>query len=159
MDDAPIPLPAVPENYLVVGIGASAGGLRALTEFFEAVPKNSGMAYVVVVHMSPEHESRRPDLLQQATAMPVEAVRQRVAIEPDHVYVISPKSELRMHDGTLEPSASGKPRLMMTIDLFLQTLAEAHRPRQLAILEGDTDTELRDGDPGQKAEDPIRISH
>ncbi|MGE5105037.1 MAG: chemotaxis protein CheB [Betaproteobacteria bacterium] len=120
---------------MVVGIGASAGGLKALTQLFEHLRNDTGMAYVVVVHMSPEHESRMPELLQQVTAMPVEAVTASVAIRPDHVYVISPKSELRVHDGKLEPSQPARRRSgAMTIDPFLETLAEAHQQRAVGII-------------------------
>ena len=69
--DASMVPPDTPDHdFMVVGIGASAGGLKALTELFEHVPEHIGMAFVVIVHLSPEHESRLPDLLQQATTMP-----------------------------------------------------------------------------------------
>ena len=90
MNEEPIVPPpgTLTEDFIVVGIGASAGGLRALMEFFQAMPPNSGMAFVVVVHLSPEHESRMHDVLQQVTAMPVTAVNERVRIQPDPIYVI-----------------------------------------------------------------------
>jgi two-component system CheB/CheR fusion protein len=69
----------------VVGIGASAGGLGALKEFFHHVPANSGLAYVVVVHLSPEHKSHPADLLQPHVKMPVEQVTETMALKADHV--------------------------------------------------------------------------
>jgi chemotaxis response regulator CheB len=70
--EATVPEPGKPVgDLMVVGIGASAGGLKALLEFFSHTIEQSGMAFVVVVHLSPEHESRLPELLQQATRMPV----------------------------------------------------------------------------------------
>ena len=122
-------------DAMVVGIGASAGGLKALIELFQHVPSNTGMAYVVVVHLSPEHESRMPDLLQQTTTMHVQPVTEAVHIQPNHVYVISPNSQLRMYDGKLEPTEATKQRGgRMTIDLFLETLANAHKHRAVGIV-------------------------
>ena len=103
---------------MVVGIGASAGGLAALTEFFEYAPDDAGIAYVVVVHLSPEHQSRLPELLQQATKMPVCAIKNSVHIEPNHVYVISPKAQLRIFDGKLESTEPVRRHGPMTISFF-----------------------------------------
>lgn len=74
----------------VVGIGASAGGLLALQSFFDAMPGDTGMAFVVVTNMVPERESLLPEILQKNTGMPVRQVQELTAIEPDHVYVIPP---------------------------------------------------------------------
>ena len=138
MSEAPvIPPPGNPtDDCMVVGIGASAGGLKALIDLFKQVPKNTGMAYVVIVHLSPEHESRMADILQQATALPVASVTETVRIQPDHVYVISPNSLLRMYDGKLASStlAQRGSRGRMTIDLFMETLAEAHKHRAIGVI-------------------------
>ena len=82
---------------MVVGIGASAGGIRALQTFFEALPARPGIVFVVVMHLSPEHESNLAQVLQPHTAMPVAQVRAHVRMEPDHVYVIPPKPAPRDH--------------------------------------------------------------
>jgi two-component system CheB/CheR fusion protein len=120
---------------MVVGLGASAGGLKALGEFFQNLPAATGMAYVVVVHLSPEHESSMRHLLQQSTRMPVAQVTESVRIEPNHVYVISPNSQLTMRDGSLEPAPGVKHRgSRMTIDVFLETLGEAHKHRAVGII-------------------------
>lgn len=76
--------------FPVVGLGASAGGLLALTRFLEHLPSDSGMAFVVVLHLSPKHESAADQILARSTRMPVTQVVSPVAIEPNHVYVISP---------------------------------------------------------------------
>src|ERR1700710_547038 len=75
-------------TFPVVGIGCSAGGLQALLEFFGAVPADSGMAFVVILHLSPDHESSAAAILQRATSMRVTQVTGRIAIEANHVYVI-----------------------------------------------------------------------
>ena len=82
------------ENFLIVGLGASAGGIHALKEFFAQVPKDSGMAYVVILHMSPEHESHLAQILQVASPIPVTQVRERVKVNPNHVYVVPPTHNL-----------------------------------------------------------------
>ena len=75
-------------HLVVVGIGASAGGIKAVKEFLTGVPSNSGMAYVVILHLSPQHESRLAEVLQGSTPMPVAQVTETVAVRPDHVYVV-----------------------------------------------------------------------
>ena len=62
--------PDLPKEFLVVGIGASAGGIQALKTFFENMPADSGMAYVVILHLSPDHDSRLAEVLQQSAAIP-----------------------------------------------------------------------------------------
>src|SRR5688572_25459487 len=125
----------VPKDYAVAGIGASAGGLAALQAFFERVPSNTGIAYVVVVHLSPEYESHIAELLQSVTTLPVRQVTRPVRVAADHVYVISPRSHLRMTGGVLEPEAAPRPRgRTMTIDVFFETLADAHEQAAIGIV-------------------------
>ena len=70
---------------VVIGIGASAGGISALRTFFANARSDSGAAYVVILHLSPDHDSRLAEVLQAATTMPVTQVRDRVPLQPDHV--------------------------------------------------------------------------
>src|SRR6266545_5297121 len=91
----------VDKEFLIVGLGASAGGIHALKEFFAQVPADSGMAYVVILHLSPDHDSKLAEVLQITAAIPVTQVRNRVRVEPDHAYVISPNQSLSMSDGYL----------------------------------------------------------
>src|ERR1044072_3587072 len=90
----------VGDGFMVVGLGASAGGIRALKEYFEHVPEGSGMAYVVILHLSPEHDRRLAEVLQKSTRMPVTQVKESVRIEPDHVYVMPPNRSLSVQDDT-----------------------------------------------------------
>src|SRR5215217_9680287 len=92
------------QDFLVVGLGASAGGIRAFKEFFERVPADSGMAYVVILHLSPDHDSRLAEVLQFSASIPVTQVTETVRLEPDHVYVIPPNQSLSMEDGALHLS-------------------------------------------------------
>ena len=82
-------MPEPAEPFLVVGLGASAGGISVLKEFFRHVPKTTGNAYVVILHLSPEHESLLSEILQTVATIPVAQVNQRVKMEPDHAYVIA----------------------------------------------------------------------
>ena len=82
-------------KFLIAGIGASAGGIKALKEFFKHVPVNSRVAYVVILHLSPEFESQLAHVLQANSFIPVTQVQEeRVKVQPDHVYVIPPNRSL-----------------------------------------------------------------
>lgn len=122
-------------NFPVVGIGASAGGLPALLRLFGAMPAEHGMAFVVILHLSPEHESAAGAILQRVTPMPVHQVSERLPIEPGHVYVIAPNLQLSMDDGHLAVTALERSRGKHTaIDLFFRTLAEAHERCAIAVV-------------------------
>ena len=122
-------------DFPVVGIGASAGGLEALLRFFEAMPAGNGMAFVIILHLSPHHESNVAEILQRVTTMPVSQVEGNTAIQPDHVYVIPPNHGLKVMGGELqlaEPSrGAGR---VVAIDLFFHSLAQAHQERTIAIV-------------------------
>jgi two-component system CheB/CheR fusion protein len=121
--------------FPVVGIGASAGGLQALIGLFENIPKGNGMAFVVVLHLSPKHASAADHVLQRATSMPVIQVLQPTLIEAEHVYVIAPNQQLSMIDGYLSVTEMNRPRgAHIAIDIFFRTLAEVHRERAVAIV-------------------------
>ena len=104
----------------VVGLGASAGGIRPLTEFFKLVPPDSGMAYVVILHLSPEHESDLSAVMQSKTSIPVTQVVTAVKVEPNHIYVIPPSKSLMMEDAHIRPVELERPRGAHTIDLFFR---------------------------------------
>lgn len=126
-------IPRLP--FPVVGMGASAGGLAALRRFFEHLPSDAGMAFVVVLHLSARHESNADKVLQRCTRMPVKQVTGSLPIQANHVYVISPRHNLAMTDGHLHVSPGMRPRgAPVAIDLFLRTLAQAHRERAIAIV-------------------------
>lgn len=122
-------------QFPVVGLGASAGGLQALQRFFENLPSNNGMAFVVIMHLSPNHESSADKILQKYTRMPVQQVTGPTLIEANHVYLISPALQLQMSDGYLRVSElkPGQPR-HIAIDVFLRTLADAHREFAVGVV-------------------------
>src|SRR5262249_14826177 len=115
------------ELFPIVGVGASAGGLQALQQFFAHMPPDSGMAFVVILHLSRTHESNAAPLLQQVTAMPVIQVTEAVPVAPNRVYVIPPASDLSMVDGSINLQEREEPRERRApIDLFFRTLADTH---------------------------------
>ncbi len=122
-------------EFPVVGIGASAGGLAAVSALLSNLPADNGMAFVIVLHLSPKHESNADQLLQRCTRMPVVQVAEPHKIQPNHVYVISPSLDLLMNDGTLVVQTAQRPRGRHTvIDTFFRTLALAHRDRAIGIV-------------------------
>lgn len=88
----------------VIGIGASAGGIEALGQFFDAMPADSDCAFVVVLHLDPKRESEMANVLSARTAMPVVQVADGMRLEANHVYVIAPNSDLRIGNGALHMS-------------------------------------------------------
>lgn len=117
-----------------MGIGASAGGIRPLKEFLASLPPDSGIAFVVVMHLARDHESILPEVLQVAASIPVVQVTGRVTMRADHVYVIPPNKNLEITDGDLtlsDPSPSR--RHWAPIDVFFRTLAAKH-PDGIGIL-------------------------
>ena len=87
--------------FPVVGIGASAGGLDAFKKLLKAIPDNSGMAYVLVQHLDPNHESLLPEILQKVTNIPVLEIADDIKVIPDHIYVIPSNKMLVATDGVL----------------------------------------------------------
>jgi two-component system CheB/CheR fusion protein len=122
------------QQFPVVGIGASAGGLEALIAFFGNMPDDTGAAFVVVMHLSPVHESNADAILQRATSMPVVAVTKPVHIEQNSVYVISPNKYLEMNDGYLRVKDRKPGSSPVAIDQFMRTLALAHGEQATAII-------------------------
>lgn len=127
--------PDVAENFLVVGLGASAGGVQALRRFFSQVPAHTRMAYVVILHLSPDHDSQLAEVLQSTSAIPVTKVERRVRVEPDHVYVIPPNKNLEVDDGHIEVTdvTSNEVR-RAPVDIFFRTLAQSHGQRAVSVV-------------------------
>jgi two-component system, chemotaxis family, CheB/CheR fusion protein len=105
VEDA-IPAPG-DQTLPVAGLGGSAGSLAALQTFFEGMPANSGIAFVVILHLSPEHESLMAEILQRSSAMPVIEVRTEEEVQANRVYVIPPGKHLAIENGKLRLSDLG----------------------------------------------------
>ena len=113
-------------DFPVVGIGASAGGIEALKRFFAHMPPDSGMAFVVIVHLS-ERPSNLAEILQKATAMPVTQVTATRKVKPNQVYVIPPAKQLAMADDSIKVTETERVRgRRMPVDLFFRSLADGY---------------------------------
>jgi two-component system, chemotaxis family, CheB/CheR fusion protein len=124
-------------KLVTVGIGASAGGVQALQAFFDAIPQNTGAAFVVVVHLDPQSRSDLPAILAARTSMPVTQVGKPEQLRPNHVYVIPPDRRLRMSDHEISTAEFDEPRGQRApIDLFFRSLAEQHGDGFAVILTG-----------------------
>ena len=124
------------DDFLIVGIGASAGGIKVLKEFFEQVPADSNMAYVVILHLSPDHESQLAEILQTTAKIPVRQIRdRRIKVKPNRVYVIAPNKSLTMKDGylALEKIERVEER-RAPVDIFFRTLAESKESRAVSVI-------------------------
>ena len=127
--------PALKTGFPVIGIGASAGGLEAFELFFKGVPADSGIAFIIVSHLDPGHASMLAEILQRTAKIPVIEAKDRMPVEPDHVYIIPPNRELTLFHGSLLLSAPGQQRgLRMPIDTFLRSLAEDAGERGIAVI-------------------------
>jgi two-component system CheB/CheR fusion protein len=122
-------------TFPIVGIGASAGGLEALEIFLKCVPRNSGLAFVIVQHLDPTHKGILPELLQRATDMPVGQIQDCVKVEPDHVYVIPPDRDLSILHGVLHLFPPAAPRgLRLPIDFFFRSLADDRKEQSIGVM-------------------------
>ncbi len=109
----------------IVALGASAGGLEAFQKFFTHTPPDTGFGFVVVSHLDPEHSSIMPELMAKYSTMPVREITDNMAVEPDHIYIIPPNTELSIYGGVLRLAGPSKPRgYRMPIDRFFRSLAE-----------------------------------
>ena len=135
--------------FPVVGVGASAGGLEAFKRLIRAIPEKSGVAYILVQHLEPSHESLLVDILQKVTRIPVLEITNNVRVEPDHVYVIPANKLLTANDGRLELNPRGpKNEKNMPIDVFFTSLSEVHQSHAIGVVLSGTAT---DGTLGLKA--------
>jgi two-component system CheB/CheR fusion protein len=125
------------EHCFIVGVGASAGGLQALEALFDNLPADSGAAFVVVQHLSPDFKSLMKELLERRTQMTVKQVQDGMAVEPNIIYLITPRNNLVIEDGVLKLIEQGKfPRqpTNLPIDIFLDALAKDQGDRAMGII-------------------------
>jgi len=135
--------------FPVVGVGASAGGLEAFKRLIRVIPEKSGVAYILVQHLEPTHESMLVEILQKVTRVPVQEITNNVRVEPDHIYVIPSNKLLTANDGRLELSSRRpKHEKNMPIDVFFTSLSEVHQSHAIGVVLSGTAT---DGTLGLKA--------
>ena len=119
----------------IVGVGASAGGLEALEKLFANMPRYTGMAFVVVQHLSPDFKSLMNELLARRTDIPIDRVEDGMLVEPDRIYLIPPRKEMIIAGGKLLLSDKGSSGdLSLPIDMFLRSLAQDAHGRAIGII-------------------------
>src|SRR4030095_13411613 len=146
------------KSFPIVGIGASAGGLEAFSTFLEHLPPTLGMAYVYIQHLSPNHESYLPQILQRKTKMPVVKVNNGMQLEKDHVYVIPIKSRITVTDGKLRVENQERGDMLHSIDHFLTSLAPLYQQNAIGIVLSGTGSDGTLGLMAIKAEGGITFS-
>ncbi|MDP2876076.1 MAG: chemotaxis protein CheB, partial [Holophaga sp.] len=118
-----------------VAVGASAGGLEAIESFFTHMPMDSGLAFIVIQHLSPDYKSLMVELLSKKTAMPVHRAEDGMVVQPDNVYLIPPKKNLRIFHGKLLLSEQDHARgINLPIDVFMRSLAEDQGEKAVGII-------------------------
>ena len=119
----------------IVGIGASAGGLEAFTQLLNHLPADTGMAFVLIQHLDPQHDSALTQLLARTTTMPVSEAAHNLRVEPNHVYVISPNTSLGIVRGVLKIQPAPRHRVTLrAIDSFLEALAKDQHERAIGVI-------------------------
>lgn len=124
-----------PYGFNIVGIGASAGGLTALKNFFNNMPTDTGTSFVVVQHLSPNHKSLMGELLSKYTTLPITEVHKNTLVKPNNIYLIPPGKNIELKSNTLE--LSDKPdnrKLNLPINIFLDSLAIARKEYASAVI-------------------------
>jgi two-component system, chemotaxis family, CheB/CheR fusion protein len=136
-------------GFLIVALGASAGGLEPLETFFNRMPADAGIAFVIVQHLAPDHPTALPQILARHTAMSVEEAKNNTQVAPDHVYVIPPNATLTIENGALRVTPPAEARGVRTpIDAFFGSLAEDRGEQAVCIMLSGTGT---DGTLGLRA--------
>ena len=125
-------------NFFVVGIGASAGGLRALEQFFENMPADNGAAFIVIQHLSPDFKSLMKELLERRTRMNVQRVKEGMVLTSNNVYLIPPGKNLSIEDGKLhlseQPSRKVHGAISFPIDIFFHSLANRYAEQAVGVV-------------------------
>src|SRR5882762_5431135 len=134
------------EPFPVIGIGASAGGLEAFSEFLRHLPEKSGMAFVLVQHLDPTHISVLQEILSRTTRIPVVEVTDGLTVDADHVYVISPNTNMAIEGRVLRLAARSLVRGQhMPIDSFFQSLANDRGDRAIGVILSGTASDGTEG--------------
>ena len=136
-------------NFYVVGIGASAGGLEAIEAFFTNVPSDSGLAFVIIQHLSPDYKSLMPEILLKRTTLPVHTAEDGMKVEPNNIYLIPRKMNMKIFHSKLHLTEKNTMHVLnLPIDIFLHSLAEDFEEKAIAVILSGTGS---DGSRGIRA--------
>lgn len=137
------------EDFPVIGVGASAGGLEAFGKLLSNLPTDTGMAFVLIQHLDPTHTSNMVEILKRYTRMPVLETKDSMKMLPDHIYMIPPNKNMTITDRTLKLAEQMEhPGIAHSIDLFFRSLASDLKEKAICIILSGTGT---DGSLGAKA--------
>src|SRR5579872_4028382 len=130
--------PVVPatsqDDFLIAAIGASAGGMDAFKELMRNLPADTGMGFIVIQHLDPNHESALAELLSKSTSMKVTEVADGMRVVPNQVFVIPPNTSMTISDHTLHLAPRGETRgVHMSVDQFMRSLAEHQGNRSIGV--------------------------
>ena len=135
LDKMTTPEKAILKKFPIIGIGASAGGLEALEEFFRLMPANSGASFVVVTHLAPDHASLLTEILQRSTEMPVKEAKDQTSVEPNCLYIIPPNRDMKISHGALQVNTPVEPHAQrLPIDMFFDSLAKDQAENAIGII-------------------------
>ena len=138
-------MPVSTQPHCVVGIGASAGGLEALQQFLTFLPSNTGMAFVIIQHLSPDHKSLLADILGKYSAMPVTEITDGMHVEKNHVYMIPPKYNVEIVSDMLRLREHDPRKINHPIDVFFRSLAATYENRAVAVILSGTGSDGTNG--------------
>ena len=137
------------DDFPIVGIGASAGGLEAFSELLDNLPEETGLAYVFIQHLSPDHESILSNLIAKKTNLPVHDVVDKVKLKKNNLYIIKPNTNIHLVDGSIHVSPREEnSKNFLPIDFFMRSLAEIKKNKAIGVILSGTGT---DGTLGMKA--------
>ena len=140
-------------SFPIVGVGASAGGLEAFTQLLKQLPVDTGLGFVLVQHLDPQHPSVLTQLLARSTEIPVREVTDNLRVKPNHIYVIPPNTRLNIVHGVLKLQPRMQSRLALrSIDFFFEALAKDQRERAIGVILSGTATDGTLGLEAIKAE-------
>ncbi|MBA3663259.1 MAG: chemotaxis protein CheB [Bacteroidetes bacterium] len=122
------------QDFPVIGIGASAGGLDAFKRFIKAIPLDSGMAYVIVQHLAPLHESMLTEILGHTTKIPTHTITNNINLAPDNIYVIPENKMLTTSDGVLKLEERNGAKINRAVDIFFTSLAKVHKRLSVGVV-------------------------
>lgn len=125
---------ATRQDFPIVGVGASAGGLEAFRQFIDAIPNDSEMAFVIVQHLHPLHDSMLTELLSRVSKIPINEITDDIHLAPNNIYVIPENKMLTSFDGVLKLSPRIKDTKNQAIDIFFNSLAEVHLKLAYGVL-------------------------
>ncbi|MDZ4676574.1 MAG: chemotaxis protein CheB [Oligoflexia bacterium] len=143
--------------FLIVGVGASAGGLESFMEMFKSLPPDTGMSFVLIQHLSPQHLSILSSLVQKATRMNVQEAVDQTLVKPNNVYIIPPNTTLEIFHGVLHLSSRQEPHGGMPVNAFLTSLAKDQGNLAVGIILSGTGSDGANGLRDIKADGGITL--